>query len=112
MMRLFKKRRKDTFQTGKENGFRKYFRNWLSADGFGICRNRRTEEKSPANAYEQKQATESMYPLNSIAANKPGNVDLYRLLKKRSEQPLSDPPEKTGSGRSRSGTVVRKAVQE
>jgi len=112
MMQLFKKRRKDTFRTGKENGFRKYFRNWLSADGFGICRNRRTENNPPANAHEKKQATESMYPLDSIAANKPGNIDLYLLLKKRSEKSLSDPSEKTGSGRLRSGTAVRKAGQE
>ncbi len=112
MMQFIKKQRKDTFRTGKENGFRNLFRNWLSADGFGICRIRCTDKKPPDNTHKEKQATESMYSLDSIAANKPGDVDLYLLLKKRSEKSLSDPPEKTGSGRSSSGSVVRKAVQE
>ena len=64
-----------------------------------------------------KQATESVKDVPhlesaSIATDKPENVDLYLLLKKRSEQSLSDSQEKIGSGQSGSGTVVRKAVQE
>ena len=116
MLKHFKLRRQDTFRTGKENGFRRLFRNWLSADGFGICRSRRPK-KPQDNAPEYKQATESVKDVphlksDSIAANKPGNVDLYLLLKKRSAQSLSDRLESADSGRNRPETDERKAVQE
>ena len=115
-MNPFKRRRQDTFRTGKENGFRRLFRNWLSVDGFGICRSR-WSEKSQDNALAHKQATESVedgphLESASIAVNKPGNVDLYHLLKKRAAQSLSDPTDEPSSGRNRSAEGSGKAVQE
>ena len=83
MMRLFKKRRQNTFRDGLATGFRTLFRNWLSHDSAGICRNRRSK-------HPEKRATESMAPLDSIAPEKPGDIDLYLTLKKRSEQTDSD----------------------
>jgi len=116
MKNFLNKRRQDTFRTAKENRFRKYFRNWLSAGGFGICRSRRTTE-TPDNALAKKQATESVEDVShlesaSIAKESQGNVDLYLLLKKRSAQSLSDPTDEPSSGRNRSGTGSEKAVQE
>ena len=95
MMRLFKKRLEDTFRTGKENGFRKFFRNWLSVDGAGICRPCRTD-KNPRNAARaDRQATKPVQSVpraesGFIASESPKNIDLYLLLKKRSETALSD----------------------
>ena len=110
MIRLFNKRLEDFFRTGKENGFRKLFRNWLSVDGAGICRPCRTAKKTPNPALGHKQATEAIQSVSrsesgSIARKSPGDVDLYLLLKKRSETALSD---KTAEDVAASG----KAVQE
>lgn len=90
MIRLFNKRRQDTFRTGKENGFRKLFRNWLSADGFGICRSRRSQKPQNAAA-THKQATESVEDVPhlesaSIAQKSPGDIGLYLALKRRAEK--------------------------
>lgn len=114
MMKPFKLRRQDTFRTGKENGFRKFFRNWLSVDGFGICRNRRSEKPQDAD-FTHKKATEVMEDVShseaaSIAPKPPGDTDLYHLLKKRAAQSLSDPTDESGRNRSAEGSG--KAVQE
>lgn len=88
MMRIFKKRREDTFRTGKENGFRKLFRNWLSVGGFGICSPSRTAEKPQDFDLAEQQATEPDRGVpcpepDSDAWESPGNVDLYLLLRNR-----------------------------
>ena len=61
---LLKKRMEDTFRTGKENGFRKFFRNWLSADGFGICRPCR----NPTPKYAQAMKAIQRIPASQIAS--------------------------------------------
>ena len=115
MIRLFKQRRQDTFRDGQETKFRTLLRTWLNWTGAGICRNRRTENKTPAN--EKKKATESVKDAPhlesaSIASSKPGNVDLYLLLKKRAAQSLFDKPDEPKTGRNRSAEGSEKAVQE
>jgi hypothetical protein len=117
MKRFFMKRRKDTFRTGKENGFRILFRNWLSADGFGICRIRRTENQPGNDASSQKQAMVTAEGLQSppsvtIAVDKPGDIGLYLALKRRSAKSLSEPTGEPGAGRQRSENGSGKAVQE
>jgi hypothetical protein len=117
MMRLFKKRLEDTFRIGKENGFRKFFRNWLSADDFGIWHPRRTD-KNPRNASRtDKQAAETVQSVprsepGSTATESPGNIDLYLLLKKRSETALSDKTAEDADARSAADSASGKAVQE
>jgi hypothetical protein len=110
MIRLFKKRLEDTFRIGKENGFRKFFRNWLSVDDFGICRPCRTAKKPHDFDLAEQQATEPDRGVpcpepDSDAWESPGSVALYLLLKKRDEKALSD---KTAEDVSDSG----KAMQE
>ena len=65
---------------------------------------------NPALAH--KQATESMYTLASIATGQPGDIDLYLLLKKRSEQSLSDKPSEEDSAQPAAEENSGKAVQE
>jgi len=104
-----KKRLEDFFRTGKANGFRKLFRNWLSADGFGICRPCRTVKNARNFAPAHKQATEAVQSAEpesgSIARKSPGNIDLYLLFKKRDGKALSD---KTAEVK----PVSRKSVQK
>ena len=96
MKRHVKKRLEDTFRTGKENGFRKFFRNWLSADGFGICRPCRTAKNAPNPARGHKQAAETVQSVSrsepgSTASESEGNVDLWLALKRRDQRlALSD----------------------
>lgn len=91
MMRLLKKRQEDTFRIGKENGFRRFFRNWLSADGFGICRPCRTAKNAPSSALGDRQAAEAVQSVprsesGSTASESPGNVDLWLALKRREQR--------------------------
>jgi hypothetical protein len=91
MMRLVKKRLEDTFRIGKENGFRRFFRNWLSADGFGICRPCRTAKNAPNSALGHNQAAEAVQSVprsesGSTASESPGNVDLWLVLKRREQR--------------------------
>ena len=103
MRHHFKKRLEDFFRTGKENGFRKFFRNWLSADGAGICRPCRTAKNAQNTALEDERATEpdrGDVPCpepDSDAWESPGRVALYCLLKKRSAMADSDTPGKKAS---------------
>ncbi len=95
MMRLVKRRLEDTFRTGQKTGFRNLFRLWLNWTDAGICSTCRSD-KNPRNAARgHKQATEPVHGVpppepGSIAPESPGNIDLYLLLKKRSEQADSD----------------------
>jgi hypothetical protein len=116
MMRPFKLRRQDTFRDERKTKLPTLLRAWLNWIDAGICRSRRSQ-KPRDNAHGHKQATESVedgphLESASIATNKPGNVDLYLLLKKRTAQSLSEQPDEPETGRNRSAEGSEKAVQE
>jgi len=108
MIRFSKRRLEDTFRTGQKTGFRNLFRLWLNWTGAGICRPCRMAKKASNPALENKQAVETIQDVprsesGSTTPEKPGNIDLYLLLKKRSGKALSDKPSEDSS---------EKAVQE